>query len=557
VVLLLWIWPRLLDTPFFDSWAFVKQYQTWTEGHYGWADLFAAHNMHPSVPGKLIYFVTMHWLRGHVACLPLLSWLLSVGIALSVQNLAAPLWQTHPERRPWILLLANATIFTATMERVWLWDFVFQNIIPGACLAAGLWLLQRNSPPLLKLGLAATLSLIAAFAFASGFLVVWLLLPMVWLTHPADGKRKCLLGGATFALLLTITVLKARGPGPSATEGLELLASQPWMSFLHFLILLAGPIGGGTSLDAELQRPLLAVPALALAALAIWQLRNRRELWVQAWPWLACIAYALINAVIITMGRMRFSTMTALPERYIPIMMFFLLGVTLLACLVWRDTRLPRPLPVVLCTLLITLHALNGITGFQGMERYHLWQLQGRAALSFVPILGRMIDDPSFTSIATDDWLPVIKLLHEQRKLHDVPLFTDPSPASFKQSKPATNRNIRFDTLVREPTSGNLIAKGLWAPRRVDAGIPPDLIVITSSTPDGKDERIIACHGPTLPEDYFQSQLRRHDYADHYYGWEVRLAQTPEPAAGAKLRAYGFDQDSRRLCLIPGEHLVP
>src|SRR3954469_8793429 len=52
ILVLLYISPLRLHVPYHDSWAFVEQYQKWTEGHYGWREFFAPHNNHPSAPGK-------------------------------------------------------------------------------------------------------------------------------------------------------------------------------------------------------------------------------------------------------------------------------------------------------------------------------------------------------------------------------------------------------------------------------------------------------------------------------------------------------------------------
>jgi hypothetical protein len=68
IFVLIYIWPLRLHVPYHDSWAFVKQYQDWVEGNYGWREFFAPHNAHPSAPGKLIYFTVMHAFRGTWDC---------------------------------------------------------------------------------------------------------------------------------------------------------------------------------------------------------------------------------------------------------------------------------------------------------------------------------------------------------------------------------------------------------------------------------------------------------------------------------------------------------
>lgn len=89
--MLLYILPLRLHVPYHDSWAFVKQYQDWMEGRYGWREFFASHNDHPSAPGKLIYFAIMHLCGGDLGLLPLVTWVLTLVGSLAVLGLSRPL----------------------------------------------------------------------------------------------------------------------------------------------------------------------------------------------------------------------------------------------------------------------------------------------------------------------------------------------------------------------------------------------------------------------------------------------------------------------------------
>ncbi len=143
---------RRLPVPYQDSWGFMDQYQKWCEGHYSWGDLFAPHNVHPSAPGKLVYFAVLQFLRGDVSLLPLLSWSLSFVISLGVLALSRSLWRGKSWQGAGLMLLANLSIFTPTQGVAWIWDFVFQKLFSRHLSGAGLFSVKRSADFLVALG---------------------------------------------------------------------------------------------------------------------------------------------------------------------------------------------------------------------------------------------------------------------------------------------------------------------------------------------------------------------------------------------------------------------
>jgi hypothetical protein len=118
IFVLLYILPLRLHVPYHDSWAFVKQYQDWVEGRYGWREFFAPHNNHPSVPGKLIYFSVLHFFKGDTGLLPLVTWGLALLTSLAVLGLSRPWWRDHPGRGAALMFLANLSLFTLAQGRL-------------------------------------------------------------------------------------------------------------------------------------------------------------------------------------------------------------------------------------------------------------------------------------------------------------------------------------------------------------------------------------------------------------------------------------------------------
>ncbi len=390
--------------PYYDSWAFVEDYQTWLTGDYGLRELFATHGPHPSVPGKLIYWMALHWARGDVGWLPLLGWLFSLGAALSVNVLLRWQFSERKESRWWLQLLANACLFTTAQGSTWLWDFVFQNFIVGACLAASLACLGTDEDARRGALGAAVFATVGTLSFGSGFSIGWLLLPLLWIRRdeiPASRRMRWLVGGVVLALLLSwlaAVYLPSLGHAheqAQASERAESVLGRPLMAVKYVLVVLGGSLGHGTSIDPEwlcMGMGALLMSALTACLVTCWRRRSNDALLRAAWPWIACCAFAVLNALLIALARMGKSYSTALAPRYMTFTVFLVLGVIMLIALL---NRRGGSWASLLVGSFLFVQALNWLDGANAMRHFHHILTQNRAALSFAKVLplqpGRVI----------------------------------------------------------------------------------------------------------------------------------------------------------------------
>src|SRR6187399_59983 len=158
LVLLSIMLPLRVAVPHLDEWVYVQQYQDWTLGQCTWGDFFERHYVHPSAVGKLIYFAVMHGLRGNLGVLPLLTWGLSAVTAACVCLLARPLWRGDRATGAILMSCVTLTIFSPSPGEAWIWNFLFQNIIPQACLAVALVILSSGRISPWRIGAASVLS---------------------------------------------------------------------------------------------------------------------------------------------------------------------------------------------------------------------------------------------------------------------------------------------------------------------------------------------------------------------------------------------------------------
>ncbi|MEZ0389561.1 MAG: hypothetical protein ACAI34_20955, partial [Verrucomicrobium sp.] len=463
LLVLSWIAENRIRIPYHDSWAYIAQYQAWTEGDYGLKDLFQPHNGHPSVVGKLLYFAVLHGLGGDVSVLPFLPWAFSAVIAVSVLLLARPLLVGKPCLGPGLMLLANLSIFTGAQGHTWVWDFVFQNFIPGACLAAALALLRPSVVWSAWRGITAfALSVAAAFSFGSGFLVGPLLFPVLAfaLPRPWSQRRKMtVLGmwGVGMVIVIWLALFathSATSMGPKEAL-LEDVTTRPLMAVSYILVLLGHTLGQGAVLEAVVlcmwAGGLLALVLLGAGALLAWRCRVS-EGWRAAMPWIICCAWAVGNAGIICLVRMEALLETALAPRYATFMMFMVLGIVFLVATFWRHASLRSllplsvsrlPIPAAGVALLLAGHLSGWTAGFHSFQVYRSRMISEVAATDFVRVL------PINREVQWDTdhgevkgWL---NFLSDQNRLKGVKFLPDTRLANLRQGAPLLEKFASFE----------------------------------------------------------------------------------------------------------------
>lgn len=554
-----------VGVPHNDSWWFVQAYMDWQQGHYGWKDLFATHGAHPYVPGKLIYWFALHVTEGDVSWLPVMSWVFSVGVALGFRALLKVQLEDSKKAQLWLQFLANTLIFTAAQGGTWLWDFLYANFIPGMCLVGALACLAREGITMGRLLAMDGFVVLAAFSFGSGFTLAWLMLPLLWWRLREQKRSMIWLAGAVaLALVLTwlamvylpsLSTTKVNADAAGRVDG---AVSRPWMTFSYLLVLIGASLGHGTAIDPvdqSMTLGVLALTALLVCMVQLWRQRHDVKLLADAWPWIACCGFTVLNGLLIVLARMNSSYATALFPRYQTFTLFFLLGVMMLIVLLARRGHLKlSALTVPVITAFLALQAVNWAYGVQDMRRYHQFLKQDRAALAFAKILpldpDRVIQHAGRGSVAR-----VAIPWHDQGHLRRVTMLEDSRLSQLRRSSDMSSGTSHLDYAGRN-ARGQVFVQGVCAGSK-DFGELPELVLVTAALP-GQEERIVGFQFPFLPEDYFFDRIRQRDREDYYRGFRVVLDQVPLPAnPGIKLRAYAYFEGRRTIRRIPGEFALP
>ena len=475
-----------------------------------------------------------------------------------------------------LMMVVNLVLFSAAQSSAWLVDIVFRKSHPAdfvSPLACGCFFRRLASG--LETHHCRHFGIGGCYAYASGFVVGFLLAPAVWwaLGSCQPPRRRLLMGiWCLWVVLLTWLVLLGPAPGLGTLSG----ASAPETSMNgmarlalrceYVLAVLGSGLGKGFPLDEPIICPIiggLLILVLVGCLYVLWKRRAQPGLWCSSYPWLAFCAYGLANAAMICFGRMRNTLITALAPRYLMLSGFFVLSLVLLVAELRRRGAKKRISasssvtawpwgPVALSVLAFTL-SINWFFGVNAMHWYHDLVLQNRAAMMFADVLP-LPQSRFFQLDYRDGTTRLVRYLRDQHRLFGVKWVKSTRIADLRH-RPALNPAwAGFDSL-RSGEDSTLTARGRCALSHTFDELP-DLVLITA-TPQGGEENIAAFVMPIEPPDFYAPTSDGRNYPEHYCGWEISLERSELPRlAQVTLRAYAFVGETGQVWPIKGEFQV-
>ena len=572
------LWPLRAEVPFADGWAMVEPYQAWMEGRYGWLDFFMPHNQHPSAPGKALYLAVLHWGKGEVALLPLVTWGMGVMVSLALLGILRRGRVVVGSSLPRAWLGVNLLVFSLAQGVVWNWEFLVFNAVPGTALVLGLALLADGVKGRwgLKVAMASLLGLVAVFGFGSGCLVPLLLLPAVILSGltRADcrwgrvvGVAVLWTGGMVLATLIAFGVI---GPievpdMPSSAGRLSEIMERPLDRVQFVLIVMGRGMGQGSVLEPVVQSTLAGLLLMGMGSLALVGLVRAGGCLsavnlARIWPWLALVGWAVANALLICWGRAAESQVAALDQRYVAFSLFGWVGVLGLLMLAHRRlVETERGVGWVRATVWVRgpclgflglMALLSSVEGWQSMRSEKQRMLSVQGSLAFAKVLP--LDAFQFwRGNSHFDGLGELALfLHQYDRLRKVGILDDNRVARAKLSAPLVSSKGRLVDLECQ-ADGTWRLEGWSAWAEGWAGRPS--LIAVSFAGSGGDEQWVAIGAPNMVDDFYQNEWLRMRYREHYFGWECVIpASVSVGLREGVLRAYGYDARRRAFRLIGG-----
>lgn len=327
-----------INVPFGDQWELIEHIQLLVSAELSLPDLWSQHNEHRLFFPRAV-MLGLAWAS---------SWDTRYEMAFSVVVAAASfgaLWllirRTFPAGRWWVpatvAVATSLVVFSPAQWENWLWGWQiqwFMNVFALLCAVVVLALWPRNRPAWQAVALGAVAALLGHYSLANG-LFIWLAcLPLLVF----DQRYRHLVGVWVVAGGLSTAAYLNNYEKPGNHPAYSEFFAQPAESWEYVTVYL-GRLYFENQLWASLAGSALLVTFLGLCG---WLVLGRREMLLQAAPWLAVGFYALLSALVTAIGRAGFGAEQANSSRYTTIGLLFTLGtLTLFTLLAGGPGRSP------------------------------------------------------------------------------------------------------------------------------------------------------------------------------------------------------------------------
>jgi hypothetical protein len=337
---------------------------------------------------------------------------------------------------------------------------------------------------------------------------------------------------------------------------------QPVLLGQFVLVLLGYLLGNGTTMEPGTLCAVLGlglVSVLLACVFRVWQLRKEPGVVQAAMPWLLITLFGLLNAGLISYGRLRASLIAAMAPRYVTFTLFFALGVLLLAAVVALHDKpsgwfrfAARRVGFVLLGAFIALHFVNWNHGWQHMKWEHKRMQQDRALLSFAKVLP-LDPEVMWQNLDHKDLTTRLALfLHEHDRLKSVRMVKGTAITDFRRGSPLPDKWAWLDTPVVH--EGVMDLHGACGVSK-DMVSLPELVLITAQA-EGAVEQVVSFATPRQPFDFYENEWLRRQHPGHYFGWDRELPVARFPKGKVTIRAYGYWVKGFTVRALDRQHII-
>ncbi|HEX2903889.1 MAG TPA: hypothetical protein VHO01_10590 [Jatrophihabitans sp.] len=303
---------RSTDLNYADFWSALSRI-TNPDGSVKLRGFFTYQNEHPFLVPQLLYYLDIKLFHGTNRSLGYYVLLLGIATLALMYRLLPKVWPTTS--RVLFLVAASAIVFCPTGA----WNYV-RGMSGTAWLTANvLSLLAILAMTRGRTVIAVTLAAVALLSYGTGFGAPVALVVIAVLRR--DARWKLLLPAGLFVGAGIVYYLTANGGTSGHPSRDPALLIQ---TFLTNLSTLWDSNGDSTAL-------LLGALGLALAAVAFLRYWPRRAEFTDLVPWWALLAYTLVGAALISVGRSQVFDGNGSQSRYISVTALFWVAVAVLA----------------------------------------------------------------------------------------------------------------------------------------------------------------------------------------------------------------------------------
>ncbi len=298
-----------VNVPIDDEWRLASLFDKIATANVTFNDFWALHSNHRIVFPKLIIaalaFVSQ-WNINYPLCLSIALavitfWAIYKLSSMQVKNVGDDLWHLAN-------ILTCVLLFSLVQHENWLWGFQLAWFLVNLCFVAAIYCLslQKKLLPNIQISIAAGFCFIASFSLAQGLLSWLAAIPaVVALEGNVAQKRKKLI---VWVLLFVATcAIYSIDYHPSRKTSIILLLNKPLVVIDYFLSLLGSPIVRLPGISA-----LVGLLIFASFLFLVFHFGRGFSKNHEALPWLCIGLFAILSALVITLGRAQFGAIQAI-----------------------------------------------------------------------------------------------------------------------------------------------------------------------------------------------------------------------------------------------------
>ena len=324
-----------VNLPFWDQWNLMPQlFIKISENSLSWQDLIAQHNESRKLFPRLIFLGLAYLTNWDVRYEMLAIFLLACIVAVNIYRLNRLTVNTNIITSLLIAFLANILIFSAIQYENWFWGIQLVVFMPIACITTAISVIYSRLSTIVKLLICMALCLISTFSYSNGMLAWIIVLPVLALAPLKSWsdlfKQKWLFLSWLVGFIASITIYFSDYYKPEGSPGITPAFLHPAQTLQFFLAFLGSPLGSSNPTFPLAYSIFIGGVEIAIFfCLCLYLLRHIQDylLLNRIIGWIAIGFYAVLSALITSIGRVGFGVENSLPSKYTTFSLYLIVAI--------------------------------------------------------------------------------------------------------------------------------------------------------------------------------------------------------------------------------------
>lgn len=568
IILGLLILNNTVNVTFWDQWEVVNVLEAFHQGKLSFQTFFSQQNESRLAFPKIFFLFLAQLTHWDVRYEMLASFLLACLLSHNIYRLSRFTLNVSQLESLLILFLSNLLIFAPIQYDNWLWGIQLIVFIPISCVTLCVVTSYSTLSSKSKFLICASLCTISTFSYANGIIAWVLVYPILSISESWKWKdifkNKLLLGRWIFCFSVNSIVYFYDYKKPSYHPSFFYSLQHPFLALEYFLSFLGSPFRFSTT-----QGDIILAATLGAVLLLLFIFSNIYLVFFtdsksayKTIGWQAIGGYALMSALLTTLGRVGFGVEQSLSSRYTTFSLYLAVGVVHLVAMTlteWRNKKFIRDgnlwlntnrFIYILFVIFFILHLIVSVLSAQGMAHIRHQRLRAKSCIQMINF------------VSNDDCLKTSYPIPEQVKQRATFLnsigFLNPKLAKSNRVEDIADvlqsnfDNGWFDGLSN--VDNDIYGASGWAilPQRRE---PADAVILAYENTQTNSIMFKIAYVGDKREDV--AKVLKHN-AYRHSGWHTTFSKTEIPARDTlKINAWALDATTGKAYKLHGSHSIP